>query len=334
MRLGSGLPPEQTGRLLRVRVDRSVPVFLALLLLLGGLVRAGHRHVEAWAPPETAADSIRFLPSGEALGVVSLGYRQVLADLLWMRCTILFGEKFGETGDDGWYVWLYHMMDLATDLDPQYRAAYKYGGILLRVNGEFVDQSSMMFAKGMHALPDEWYFPFGIAMNYFMYKDDPKMAAPYMRRAAETDGGPFYLANLAASLLDSSHGLETSLAFLQEELGNVPEGASRRAIEVKIFEVRYLIGKRDAEAVVGAFRSRTGNLPPTPSVVEQAGLTLPPDPLGGEWEWDTSPGAEIGSLRSSRYVEVFRKLSQDSGLGALGLDRSSAPAGVATDAGE
>lgn len=299
---------------------RQLILSVCLFVLLCGLMGSGHRHVEAWAPREVASDNVRFLPSGKALSLVSLGYEEVLADLLWVKATMLFGERFGEDGDQGWYSWLYHMMDLATDLDPQFRGAYKYGGIMLRVDGAFIEQSTMIFAKGMHAMPNEWYFPFGIAMNYFLYKDDGALAAPYMRRAAQSDGGPFYLANLAVSLVDEEQGLETSLLFLEEERKNVEDPRALNAIEVKIFEVKYQVAERNAQRIVEEYRRRRGQLPAEPERVGELGLELPPDPLGGRWKWDRSPDAEFGSVQSSLYYQRFADLSRESGLGSLGVD--------------
>jgi hypothetical protein len=303
-----------------VSQTRQLILSIALFALLCGLVRSGHRHVEAWAPREVATESIRFLPSGKALGIVSLGYEELLADLLWVRATMLFGERFGEDGDQSWYSWLYHMMDLATDLDPQFRGAYKYGGIMLRVDGAFIEQSTMVFAKGMHAMPSEWYFPFGIAMNYYLYKDDGALAAPYMRRAAQSGGGPFYLANLAVSLTDEDQSIETSLLFLEEERKNVPDPRAQNAIDVKLFELKYQMAERNAQRVVDEYRSRSGQLPSEPELVSEIGLELPPDPLGGRWQWNRGLDAELGSVLSSRYYQRFLELSRETGLGALGID--------------
>ncbi len=316
-----------------MRAVRPLSVFLVVFFLLCGLVRSGHRHVEAWAPREAATEAIRFLPSGKALGVISLGYEELLADLLWVRATILFGERFGQDADQGWYSWLYHMMDLASDLDPGFRAAYKYGGVMLRVDGAFVDQSTMTFAKGMHAMPDEWYFPFGIAMNYFMYKGDRRLAAPYMRLAAQAGGGPFYLTNLAASLTDETQGLETALAFLEEERRQLPEGRARNAVEVKIFETKYQVAERGAQRVIAQYRRQQGRLPGHPMAVSDLGLDLPQDPLGGTWEWNREPEAELGSVQSSNYYEVFSRLSRESGLGSLGVELSG-DAGVGASESE
>ncbi len=294
------------------------PVVVALLIagLSAPVIRSAHRHTDAWAPKTALQEEILYLPNGEFLKAASLGYDALVADLLWVRATALFGKRFGE-GDDDWYTWLYHMVDLATDLDPTFRAAYKYGGTMLRINGSFVDQSSMIFQKGSHHLPEEWYFPFGIGMNYFMHKDDSRLAARYMTQAAEAGGGPFYLSNLAASLLTESNELETALLFLQEELKAVQEPSARRAVEVKVLETRYLLGVRDANEAVAAFRRKTGELPEVPGAVVQAGIELPIDPLGGTWVWDEGEGTEDGEVRSSRYCAVFLPLSAETGLGKL-----------------
>jgi len=304
------------------------------LLLLSGLVRSGHRHVEAWAPREAVTEAIRFLPSGKALGVVAMGYEEVLADLLWVRATVLFGDRFGLDEDPGWYTWMYYMVDLATDLDPGFVLAYKYGGIMLRADGQFVDQSTLLFAKGMEAVPEEWYFPFGIAMNYFLHKDSRRLAAPYMQRAASLGTGPFYLTNLAASLMDESQELETTLAFLEEEKANLQDERILGAVDAKIFETRYQIAERDAQRVIGEYRRMKGELPSTPEAVGEAGLSLPQDPLGGTWVWNQELDAELGSVHSSAYYRAFAELAKRTGLGAqtpdstdvVGVGRGDAPA--------
>jgi hypothetical protein len=296
-----------------------VALICALVLVaLAPLIRSAHRHTDAWAPRHDVTDEIKYMPTGSSLKAASLGYEMLVADLLWARTTMLFGEKYEQTDRD-WYAWIFHMIDLATDLDPEFKAAYKYGGTMLRVDGVFIDQSSLIFQKGMHGRPDEWFYPWAIAMNYFMFKDDRETAAHYMALAAErgADDGPWYLPSLAASLMSEAGDLESSLMFLQEEINNLPpdQEARRRAVEVKIFELKYRIACRDAQRVVDEFRRRAGALPPDPPDVGSVGLTLPADPLAGTWEWDQDPAAELGTVRSSEYCSVFGALARETGLG-------------------
>ena len=303
-------------------------------MALSGVIASAHRHSDAWAPRDAAVDAIRFLPSGPFLKTASMGYDSLVADLLWTRVTSMFGERYG-SGDTDWYPWLYHMTDLVTDLDPQFRAAYKYGGTMLRMDGIFVDQSSLILQKGTRHIPGEWYFPFSIAMNYFQYHEDRFVAARYMEDAARVareardqpggpaDGnggsafaGPDYLHNLAVSLYTDADALELGLAFLLEEKRYLPEGGARVAVEVKILETRYLIARRDAMAAVDVFRKRHGGLPQLGVKTTDGQLELPSDPLGGSWVWDSNPDAAPGSLVSDAYFEVFSTIAEETGLGS------------------
>ena len=308
---------------------------LCLLALLSFLIGSAHRHTDAWAPRYSVTDEVSYLPDGRLLRTLSLGYESVFADLLWARATSLFGQRYGDADRD-WYPWLYHMMDLVTDLDPEFRAAYKYGGTMLRIDGVFVDQSSLIFQKGATHLPSYWYFPFAIGMNYFN-QDRPLVAARYMEQAAtvarqrqrelsdagrldeeglvEGYDGPDYLHNLAVSLYSDSDQLEIGLQFLLEEQRHLPEGRARDAVRVKIIETRYLIARRDALAAIKQYKKTAGRIPASPADVTKLGLVLPDDPLGGRWIWDEHHSAESGSVVSDAYEHVFSELATETGLG-------------------
>ncbi len=286
---------------------------LGLLLACASVLPVAHRHTDAWAPKALLSDEIEYLPRGDLLDLASLGYKRVLADLLWARATILFGERRTEERL-AIYPWLYHLTNLATDLDPQFRAAYKYGGTMLRVDGRFVDQSSLIFQKGNRYLPEEWQFPFGIAMNYFMHKGKPLVAAEWMEKAARMGGGPSYLHNLAASLYVDSDRHDVALAFLEEEERNLPDGPAKVAVGVKILETRYFLARRAAEARLRAALEAAARRPADPYVLVEPGApSLPEDPLGGRWEW--ASGGELWSLRSTVEAERFRAIRRDTGLG-------------------
>ncbi len=320
-------------------LHRVLLLTLAATLLVGA-IHSAHRHTDAWAPRTDLSDELLYLPSGEFLSFATLGYELVVADLLWVRATAMFGEGYG--ADDSWQLWLYHMINLTTDLDPEFRAAYKYGGTMLRMDSRLVDQSNLIFQKGAEAMPNEWYFPFAIAMNYFLHKEDRKLAALYMEKAAqagrETEkmmeearargdldasvldprrAPPHYLANLAASLYSETDQLEVGLAFLLEEQRQLPDSASRTAVEVKILETRYLIAQRAVSAVIEEYRAQQGRLPATPQDVAELGLELPVDPLGGRWDWEQGLDVPVGTVISSAYVSVFSEIIRETGLGTM-----------------
>lgn len=268
-------------------------------------------------------DALRFVPSGKLLSVVTLGYDNLVADFLWIRGIALFGEQYQLSEDMRWYDWLYQLIDLATDLDPLDVSFHKYGGLMLRVGGARVDQSNLVFSKGMVHIPDEYFLPFGIAMNYLEFKHDVRKAAEYMRLAATRPNAPFYLRNLAATLMDRSQQNQAALLFLDEQLQMLEPGSLRyRTVQVKILEVKHDEGAMRIQRALAEYLS-VHHRPPD-HLKDLQGETFfgkwPEDPYGGEYVLEP----ETGLIRSSVYHEARARIRKEFGLGS---DRSSEESG-------
>lgn len=287
-----------------------------------------HAEADAWRGPSDADDELRWMPSGRALRLAVLRYDNVAADLLWLRAVGMFGEKYGTSGGDvAWLQWLYHLVDLVTDLDPSFRSAYVHGGTLLRLFPGWQTQSTLVFAKGAAALPERWEFPFNISMNYYLHEGDPESASRYMRQASVIPGSPFYLRSLAASMLDEAHQLDTALAFLRQELTQVADPRVRSALEVKEQEIRYRIGIRDIEAARQRFRDESGRDVLHPADLVPGTLPrLPDDPLGGRWIFGPD-----GSVASDRHAAWLEDVARRTGLGPAVLREGTSAAGASAE---
>ncbi len=260
---------------------RSHAPALLTVLLLAAVAPLSHnlrRAGEARQPHHELADRVVYLPSGENLGPACLGYESAVADVLWIRAILYFGGGHGTQLDDDWYVWLYYMLDLVTDLNPHFEAPYKFGGVMLRISPEWVDASNLIMAKGMAHNPDEWYFPFSIAMNYYL-REDMQRSAEFLTVAASKPDAPFYLPNLAASLLNQTQQEEVALHFLMQEYETAPDESRRNAIYVKIHETRFMIARRDLDAARARYTERNGRPPSDLQDLVPADIAeLPPDP--------------------------------------------------------
>lgn len=270
--------------------------------------------LDAYRAQQTARESIQYLPSGRFLSTAILGYDNFVADLLWVRGISMFGDRYQRTQDSEWYTWLFQLIDLATELDPLDVRIYKYGGIMLRLGPSGVDQSNYIFHKGMQTIKTEYFLPFGLAMNYLEYKKDSTQAAKYMKIAAETRNAPFYLRNLAASLMDETHQQEAALTFLEEELKELkPNTLHYNAVVVKIMEVKHDSGARELTRGLGRFLSMYNRVPVP--LEEMKGKTWhgawPNDPYSGRYLID--PGT--GRIRSSRYEEAYERFRNEFRMG-------------------
>ncbi len=207
-----------------------VPIAYLLLVSLAGsavLLQAGLGE----RFPRRKVEKLLYLPNGKYLKPAVLGYDLITADYLWLKTIGYFG---GHYMADKKYPWLAHILNLVTDLDPRFRAAYYFGGIVLAIETQQVDESTALLKKGMRNFPAVWKFPFFVGFNYFYYKGDAATAAAYISRAATLPESPEYLPRLAASLYAKAGRTEDALAFLETMERTVEDERLRSNIRRKI----------------------------------------------------------------------------------------------------
>lgn len=185
--------------------------------------------------PARRIENLLYLPKGERLKVMSLGFRNLLADALWVKAIGYFG---GHNMTNREYPWLYHILDQVTTLDPPFRQPYTFGGVVLAVEEGSPAQSVLLLRKGMNYYPGDWRLPFYIGFNYFYYLRDPARAADYIRVASTLPAHPEYLPRLAASLLSQSGRLEAAIAFLTTTAENTQDERVRAGLYRKIEDLR------------------------------------------------------------------------------------------------
>ncbi len=221
------------------------------------LVHSLQRNSDAYRPRLELEDRILYMPDGDYLGPACLGQEDLVADLIWIRAILLFGTKHDVAPDDRWNLWLYYMLDLVTDLDENFMPAYKYGALMLRLSPRWTEASNLLMAKGMRSNPDEWYLPFAIGWNYFD-KGEVERGATFVQQASTLPEAPFYLSNLAATMLNESQQQEAALAFLEAEYEIALDERRRNVLFVKIQETYFEIAARDLGRARESYRADTG----------------------------------------------------------------------------
>lgn len=170
------------------------------LALAGSILVA--RGLEARGRPDQLPADLVYLPSAEFLHYASLGYRAMLADLMWIRATQYFGEelerrrvlrdagKVKESQER--YKFLFPLLDLTVSLDPQFMNAYRFGGLLLTVVKRY-DDAIALYEKGYAANPDRWEMPHDLGRLYFLDVKDNEKALYWWKIANDLPGRPQYI---------------------------------------------------------------------------------------------------------------------------------------------
>jgi len=219
-------------------------VISVILLLLFSLLYPVQRHLEELGRQERAPDTFLYLPSGRYVNAAALGFDELLADILWMRAVVYFGQQYVTTRN---YEWLFHMIDMVTTLDPLYKIAYQFGGVILAWEVKNVEKSNIILERGMKNFPDYWFFPWHLGFNYLFFLDKPDLALNYLEQALRLPRHPGYLASLVGRLHQKTGKREIALKFLVE---GYPDAITDTVKEVYIQRLKDLLPERDYLSLV------------------------------------------------------------------------------------
>ncbi len=248
---------------------------------------------------------LAFLPKGEYLKLAVLGYRQITADVLWLRAIQNFG---GRTQTKQGYRAAYHAVDVLTDLDPHFAYAYQVAGTILGVWAGLLDESVAILSKGISRNPTVWQLPFYLGYDYYYELHDPVTAAEYFRAASTLPGAPSYLPKLAARMTTEAGNPEVALEFIQRLLLSTQDERLREGLTQRMREVLVERDLQILERAISNYRQLEGVYPRSLQDLTTRGLVagVHEEPLGGRYEYDAETGV-VKSTSLQRRLRVHRK---------------------------
>ncbi|MGH7230209.1 MAG: tetratricopeptide repeat protein [Nitrospiraceae bacterium] len=275
-----------------------------MMMALVGLIIGILNILERERPASARAVELSYLPKGEYLKVAVLGYRQMVADLLWLKVVQHFGVR--EQTTEG-FLWAYKAADTLTDLDPKFAYAYQATGTVLAVSAKQIQESVALLKKAMHHNPDAWIFPFLLGYDYYFELHDPATAGKYFRIASMLPGSPTYLPHLASKMTVVAGDAEAALEFLQRLYQQVQDERIREGLAQRMKEVVVERDIRFLDEAVRRYRGIYGNFPSRLEELVKGGviLAVPNEPLGGSYR--LSPGdGRITSTGLPERVHLYK----------------------------
>ncbi|MBI5191545.1 MAG: hypothetical protein HZA22_12865 [Nitrospirae bacterium] len=269
-------------------------VLALVLVALAGTICSLQLRIDASKGEDEVVEEFMRLPDAEYLKAVSLGFDEMVADVLWLKAVQHMGER--RISGRG-YDWIYTALDTVTSMDPRFIPPYETGGLILTIEAEKVDLSNRLLEKGMLNNPDVWQFPYYLGFNYSYFLKDYKRAARYIRRAAEMEGSPKYMPMLASRLFVQADDTETSIGFLQTIYERSSDERTRKFVLDRINKLRALNTARALQKVVDRYKEINGRRPADLSALVREGIIdrVPEEPSGGYYYIDND-----GVVRSSK----------------------------------
>lgn len=264
---------------------------LIALLLLAALVAVSipvQKRIDDMRGKFRSVEESLYL-SSSSLRKVSLGYKELMADIYWLRALQYFGSKKLTEQDPEL---LYHYFDIITDLDPKFVNAYRYGGTFLAEPPPFglgdTKKGIELFDKGRKNNPDNHRLPLEEAFVYYFYPKDYEKAAGLFREAAEKPGvSPLRKASLKG-MAASAHvrgGNNELSRKIWEILYETSPSEGRRDFALRnIEQIDTMTLEEELTESLREYKKRHGRLPSSLEELASSGYVkgqMPEAPVGG-----------------------------------------------------
>ena len=221
---------------------------------------------------------------------LSLGYKELLADIYWMRALQYFGgRRFKEKDPE----MLYHYFDILTDLDPKFVNAYRFGGTFLSEPAPFglgdIEKGSMLFDKGRKNNPENFRIPLEEAFIYYLYVKDYDKAAELFNEASEkpslSDLRRATIKGMAASAHSKGGNRELSREIWKIIYETTTNQARREFALKNLKELNTMDMEDRLTEGLWEYIGRYNEIPKSLVALKDAGMIkqIPNEPYGGEY---------------------------------------------------
>lgn len=186
-------------------------------------------------------DEVQYLPKQHAIETITLGYKNVTAQIIWFYTQNYFGKHY--RGDQK-YNWLYHMCDLITTLDPLNKRAFKFAAFMLGWEAKKTVEARKILAKAMIHHPKDWEFYYIRGSLAYIVEDDPQKAIADFKAGALLPNAPSMMASVAATKIAKVEEEPlAAIAFLKEMLKNAKDPLTRASLKNKINDIQSKLQK-------------------------------------------------------------------------------------------
>lgn len=249
--------------------------------------------LDAQSKPAVPPDEALYLQSGRALKSFSLGFNALLADLYWLRTIQYFGGKLeaanAAAAELGQLQSLPALLNIVTELDPGYIAAYRFGATFLPAA-----QAVALVERGLRENPGEWRLYLDLGYLHWQQKNFAAAQAVF-ERGSRVPGAPEWLKVLAATMAARGNDRATAREIFRRLYKSTNDAYTR---EVSAWRLLALEALDEVEAVNARLAE-----------AQQRGNCLVPDKLLAELRRQQPPSPALAAFGGTAFPYVFDRVA-------------------------
>jgi len=237
-------------------------------------------------PPEKRRGAYQrpLLARKEVLNILGAPYKHLISDYYWIQTT----HQAGVARTQEEYRDVYYYADMTTDLDPRFRYAYEFAGVVVPFNKgretwTNIEESTAILRKGLVQFPDDLFIRILLAYNLSYFHKDYKAAARLLEETSRLPRAPSYLAPLATRLYAQAGDVNAGLALASSLATVSQDPETREAFEKRVKELELERRLQDVERAAKQYHAREGRWPSALHELVVGGdlAVAPEDPFGG-----------------------------------------------------
>lgn len=242
-------------------------LILAVALTLTALNRwmlVGARQARDTSSLAETAEVI-YVPDIRLVRLMTLGYEQAAADLMWVRTLEYFARHFVT---DRRYRWLEHFLDQVIELDPKFEKVYHWAGASVLYGQAFTAENIMLsnrfYRRALDANPDDYEAAYRIGLNHYIEMPaalhragasraeqdrERELGLWHLEQAANIPGAPERMRQLVASISSRLGKHQLALAYLVDLYIQTDDPDRKAELQARIDGLRTEgVGAEFAEA--------------------------------------------------------------------------------------
>ncbi len=228
------------------------------------------------------------LPSGKTLRVLSFGYRNLAADLLFIW-SIQFYSAYNIRNR---FDFIERVYDTITDITPEYKEPYIIGSLIMAHEANDLPMALRLLEKGSRLNPDEWIFDHDAGFYCYKYLKDYAKAEEYYNRAAAKPGAPVFIKRMKAHLVYLRDDPEMATRMWLDILHHAEDTLTRDSAFNHLYQIKAEADLPLLQQKIAEYRRQYRRPPAVLADLARAGLLreIPRDFAGDEYIYDGASG--------------------------------------------
>jgi hypothetical protein len=227
---------------------------IALAILIFASMEMESRNIRACqGSVRTVGDEVVYVARSSTLNLLTLGYKQVAADWIWLK-TIQYFVRHLLT--DRRYPWMIYFVNQIIEFDPQFKQLYMWAGSCIlygrEITPERVFLSNRLYEEALIHFPEDYEPAYRLGMNFYseLRVDDPELRARYQKkglayfeRAAHAPNAPLSVIDLIKGIAQRSGQDEILFYALTDEYLREQDPQLRFQLQKRLNSISNRLGQ-------------------------------------------------------------------------------------------